>query len=279
MRCNRRNGFVETTTRLGIVLVLLALAVPCRSLWAQTSAKSAAPALRSLNHPAAPTGQLGFLATFRDKNPAFQPVQWKLPEGVKVEIARPGVFQEAPDGSNEFALQIGRVYRFRISNIATYPGRELYPTLEMLGRLNPPEGKEWDFPVEIEVPTRDLALALRGNFVTRVVFVENSENAMNVDAGASSSGLVFDVPQSVDAVAAANLRGRALAILRVGSRSPDAEPSQDDPFFFGLPDVAFRPVPGAAPSDSRTDELTPETTDGVDDFQIDDGSSDAPADE
>ena len=277
MFCNRRtrrSGFsgLAQAVCASAILVLIAL---CQPLVAQvpgggTVAKPypASPGLRPINHPSLPTGQLGALKTINGDVGPLQPVQWKLPEGVKVEVAQPGSFQTAPDGSNEFALQVGAVYRFKISGIATYPGQALYPTLEIIGRLYPPEGKEWDFPVEIEVPVRDLALALRGNFITRVIFVENSENPANVDASDSNENLTFDVPESVDPVVAANVHGRALAILRVGSREPDGEPSESDPFFFGLPRVDFRPAPGVAPAVSRTDELSPEPVANSSEFKL-----------
>ena len=253
----------------------LAVALFCQPLAAQDfrnvaprGLQPANPGLRPITSPSIPTGQIGALQSVAGRVLPFQPIQWKLPEGVKVAVAQSDSFLETPDGSNEFALQLGSVYRFKISGVATYPGQALYPTLEIIGKLNPPEGKEWDFPVEIEVPMRDLALALRGNFVTRVVFVENSENAANVDAGDTNENLTFDVPQSVDPVVAAGVRGRALAILRIGSREPDNEPNATDSFFFGLPPVEFRPAPDGVAvlaSDGSSDS---ETTGPGDEFVV-----------
>ncbi|MGI6400651.1 MAG: hypothetical protein ACOX0A_00805 [Thermoguttaceae bacterium] len=254
-----------TRTICAALLVLIAL---CQSTLAQNPRGGAigrpypaSPGLRPINHPDIPTGQLAALKTLNERERPFQPVQWKLPEGVKVKVAQLGAFEEAPGDSNIFALQLGSVYRFKISDVATYPGQELYPTLEIIGKLRPPEGKEWEFPVEIEVPMRDLALAFRGNFVTRVIFVENSANAANVDASDTNESLTFDVPQSVDPVVAASVRGRPLAILRLGSRAPNGEPSESEPFFFGLPSVIFH----TAIEEGETETL-PKAD--VDDFKL-----------
>lgn len=171
-----------------------------------------------------------------------QPVEWKLPKGVRVAVAQPGEYREAPDKTNLFGLELGSVYRFRIDQIPAYPDAELYPTVELIGSLNPPTGRQWDFPVEFEIPAEDLSLAARGSFVTRVIFVENSANAMNVDASETNRELVLNVPQTVDPVVAAATRGRPLAIIRIGARAPLADPSNDDPFFFGLPRVEFKPI-------------------------------------
>ncbi len=272
---NRRTRLLGSAAWTFWGVAFLAVALFCQPLAAQDFRNAAPgrpypanPGLRPITSPSIPTGQIGALQSVVERVRPFQPIQWKLPEGVKVAVAQSGSFRETPDGSNEFALQLGSVYRFKISGVATYPGQALYPTLEIIGKLNPPEGKEWDFPVEIEVPMRDLALALRGNFVTRVVFVENSENAANVDAGDSNESLTFDVPQSVDPVVAAGVRGRALAILRIGSREPDGEPNAVDSFFFGLPPVEFRPATNDVAVLAGDASPVPETAGTGDEFAI-----------
>lgn len=222
----------------GKTLVALA-ALTLSPFVASLDAQSTNP---SFARPAHPTGQLARQRVIGGALKKTQPVEWKLPKGVRVAVAQPGEYWEAPEKTNLFGLQFGSVYRFRIDQIPAYPDVELYPTVELLGVLNPPAGRQWDFPVEFEIPAEDLALAARGSFVTRVVFVENSANAMNVDASESNRELVLDVPQTVDPVVAASTRGRPLAIIRIGARAPLADPAQDDPFFFGLPPVEFKPV-------------------------------------
>lgn len=222
----------------GKTLVALA-ALTLSPFVASLDAQSTNP---SFARPAHPTGQLARQRVIGGALKKTQPVEWKLPKGVRVAVAQPGEYWEAPEKTNLFGLQLGSVYRFRIDQIPAYPDVELYPTVELLGVLNPPAGRQWNFPVEFEIPAEDLALAARGSFVTRVVFVENSANAMNVDASESNRELVLDVPQTVDPVVAASTRGRPLAIIRIGARAPLADPAQDDPFFFGLPPVEFKPV-------------------------------------
>ena len=218
-----------------VALAALTLSPFVASLDAQTANPSFA-------RPAHPTGQLAHQRIIGGMRKKTQPVEWKLPKGARVAVAQPGDYWEAPENTNLFGLQVGAVYRFRIDRIPAYPDVELYPTVELIGSLNPPAGRQWDFPVEFEIPAEDLALAARGSFVTRVVFVENSANAMNVDASESNRELVLDVPQTVDPVVAASTRGRPLAIIRIGSRAPLADPDKVNPFFFGLPLVEFKPV-------------------------------------
>lgn len=221
-----------------------------------------------LHRPSLPTGELASFYRLSGADlKSAQPVAWRLPDGVRAGIAAPGgyVFNpktDAVDGrdallANAFALQPGRVYRFQLTDIPFNPERALYPTLELIGRLNPPAGREWDFPIEIELPQADLELALQGNLVTRVVFLENSENARPTDADRSTADLTVEVPNNYDPVAVAASKGRVLAILRVGSRAPLDLPNAEDPFYFGLPPFAL------APSSLSPLASTPETFDLV----------------
>lgn len=205
-----------------------------------------------LHRPSLPTGELaGFYRLSGADLTQAQPVAWKLPKGVRAGIAAPGgyVFNAQIDESearfpwlaNAFALQPGRVYRFQLTDIPFNPDRALYPTLELIGRLNPPTGREWEFPIEIELPQADLELALQGNLVTRVVFLENSENARPLDADRSTADLTVEAPNNYDPVAVAASKGRVLAILRVGSRAPIDLPNAENSFYFGLPPFALAP--------------------------------------
>ena len=144
-----------------------------------------------------------------------------------------------------------------MTDIPFNPDRALYPTLELVGRLNPPAGREWDFPIEIDLPQADLELALQGNLVTRVVFLENSENARPTDADRSTADLTVEVPNNYDPVAVAESKGRVLAILRVGIRAPVDLPNAENSFYFGLPPFSL------APSSLRPLASTPETFDVV----------------
>ena len=226
------------------------------------------PGSHYLHRPSLPTGELASFYRLSGADlESAQPVAWRLPEGVRAGIAAPGgyVFNAKIDAAearfpwlaNAFALQPGRVYRFQLTDIPFNPDRALYPTLELVGRLNPPAGREWDFPIEIDLPQADLELALQGNLVTRVVFLENSENARPTDADRSTADLTVEVPNNYDPVAVAASKGRVLAILRVGSRAPVDLPNAENSFYFGLPPFSL------APSSLRPLASTPETFDVV----------------
>ena len=172
------------------------------------------------------------------KNLAPQPVLLKTPEGVLVEIATESGFTASRSGANLFGLLQGEVYRFKFTHLPYAEGRELYPTLELLSTLTPPRGYETDFPIPVELTEEDIRMALDGNLVTRVVYLEPPHNAIPVDSTVLEGEISSEAPASVNPVALAKSRGRAMAILRIGSRIPD---TQTDPsaFCFGYPAVTF----------------------------------------
>ncbi len=242
------------TVFLSAALAFLALGV--LSTGAESFAQDMSrplPVPSGLKVPA--TGELATYSKLRNKVGPLQPVEWKLPKGAVAEVAQANGFVSDQNASNVFALELGSVYRFRVSKIDSLPNAAVYPTLELLDRLNPPLGKAWDFPIEISLPMSDIEAALNGALVTRVVFLENAANPANVDASENPEGLTLDVPRGIDPVAAATTRGKVMAIVRIGSRAPDGEPNAEDPFFFGLPRVEFKPVATAQPE--AKSNLTP----------------------
>lgn len=169
------------------------------------------------------------------KDGYFQPMKFILPQGAIAAIASEDGFVENRSMPDLFALRPGETYRFKIFNIPFHEGAELFPSVEVLNRTFPPEGKALDFPVQLLLTQEDLEYALDGQFVTRVVFLERIQDALPADSSVSDEGLSIEVPTGLSPVAVAETRGTVMAIIRVGSRLPDEGPSAQSPFYFGLP--------------------------------------------
>ena len=110
----------------------------------------------------------------------YQPVEAMVPKGARVSVNVGGQFDEPHEGSVLAGMQIGPVYQLKISNIPYYEGFEIFPTLEVINRLYPPEGKAGRFPIPIQFTQEELELALGGRYVTRVVYLEDYDSALPV---------------------------------------------------------------------------------------------------
>lgn len=146
-------------------------------------------------------------------------------------------------------LLVGATYRVRISDMPEFPGVKLYPTIEVLDRLHPPNGMRYEFPVPVELTGEDIRLALRGHLVTRVVFLE--EPRLSAGNEQTRPMMVRDLDPRTNALAEADRSGRPMVILRLGSRGA---PSEDSPGFFNLgkqPIEFSRPDSPAAVSRGR----------------------------
>lgn len=218
----------------------------CSVAVALLAAKPAAaqlPQMHYRHNAAMPPGAIGSWQLQRGGPIAgyFQPVQLRSPSGAKVALAAQGRFTEPQPGLTAGFL-IGQVYRLRVTSIPNFPGEEVYPTLEVIDRTYPPPGYEARFPIVVELNPYDLELALQGRFVTRVIYVEDSDRAFPVRENPHMQEW-FDVRPGEDPLQVADALGRPVAILRIGGRTPSDVTQPDMRFLYGCP--PFVPLPNA----------------------------------
>lgn len=176
----------------------------------------------------------------------FQPIEVSGPEKMEVALAQSGQFLEPLPAPVKVGMLVGSVYRIRVTNIPLRPGEELYPTIEVLDRLYAPRGREHRFPVPIVLDKDDLWRALDGAMITRVIYLEDSENALP-QADEPGSQRVTDVSGNDNALKVADQLGRPMAILRIGSRVPTDLRGDLSGFLYNSPPwMPLPPVPTQA---------------------------------
>ena len=187
----------------------------------------------------------------------FQPVQIRTPEGTSLACVAAGQFSERLPSPLQAGMLIGCDYRLRITGIPFNPGRELFPTVTLLARTYPPQGRELDFPIIINLTLEDLELALAGRYITRVIYLENPNTALPIPTS-DNEQLSHDI-QSGDPIAAAATQGLPVAIVRIGGRVPPQNTPNgllNPEFCFGSPPwILNRTI---APA-STTPPLQPQT--------------------
>jgi hypothetical protein len=161
-----------------------------------------------------------------------QPVEIVVPPEAAIEVFAAGQFQPLGNGRVVVGLMVGQVYRLRITGIPTRAGAEVFPSIDLVDRLYAPQGLELKFPISVHIPFEDLAAALDGQLVTRVIYLENPELAIPVPFAEGVQPTV-DVGAGDDPLLGARMRGRPLAIVRAGSRVPDT--AELTAFGFGAP--------------------------------------------
>ncbi|MDO4550556.1 MAG: hypothetical protein Q4C96_04825 [Planctomycetia bacterium] len=151
----------------------------------------------------------------------FQPVKLMGAGGIQIAPAAEGRFLPFMKAPQIFGLNIGKVYRFRVTGIHLKPGVEVFPTVELIDRTHPPLGEEAKYPILIELTHEDLKLASEGKFVTRVIYVEDPDFALPITETEESGQGYYEISSSSDPLAVADILGRPVAILRIGGRGPD----------------------------------------------------------
>jgi hypothetical protein len=175
----------------------------------------------SINLPPGTIAQ-GQLAHIPALHGYVQPVEIIAPKGARVSVRQQGRFVTASTGPLRMGLMIGPVYHLQVTNIPLQAGYEVYPTIEVVNRLYPPEGNKLRFPIPIQLTQEELLMALSGRFVTRVIYLEDPSNALGQRSDPELQDY-FDVPPFDDPLQVADRLGRPMAILRMGSRLPDFE--------------------------------------------------------
>jgi hypothetical protein len=174
--------------------------------------------------------------SYRLANPELshhvQPVRVIVPMGARIEVGVQGAFVESFSSRSTVGLMVGPVYRMKVTRIPRHFGKDLYPSIEILDKLNPPTGLEGEFPIQVNISQDDLEQALEGRMVTKVIYLENPEHALP-HRHEEDKQPYFDVGGGEDPLRAAERLGRPMAILRIGSRQPTFTQDDSGFSFFG----------------------------------------------
>ena len=164
----------------------------------------------------------------------FQPVMIRTPEGTHLAGVTAGQFTERLATPLQAGLLVGCDYRLRVTGIPFHSGKELFPTLTLLARTYPPQGRELEFPITINLTLEDLEWALAGRYITKVIYLENPNAALPVQTSGDDQ-LSHDI-RGGDPLAVAATLGLPVAILRIGGRVPPQTSGLLSPeFCFGSP--------------------------------------------
>ena len=182
---------------------------------------------------------------FRQITPGYlQPVQVTLPTKGTVTFFQ-SVLDPIPLPSPaQASIMVGTFYRIQIRDLPEFPGVTLYPSIELISHLHPPPGQKEKFPVPISITEDEIQSVVDGKMVTKVIYLEQPQRAIPFPIDRTNS--VQTLPAHVNLLAEADLRGRPVAILKIGSRLPNAQ--RPDPRFFGRGGPVQISVPAETPA-------------------------------
>jgi len=146
---------------------------------------------------------------------AVQPVDISGPEGLAISIETAAGWSPLRSAPLRMGLVVGQPYRLRLAGFAAAPERELYPTIRVLAKLAAPPGQAWRFPVEVVIDEADIAAALEGSLVRRIVYA-----ACDPDTPDIVPATWFDVRPGDDALDVALTLGDPVAEVIIGNRVP-----------------------------------------------------------
>ncbi|MGL6225766.1 MAG: hypothetical protein ACRC10_03960 [Thermoguttaceae bacterium] len=157
----------------------------------------------------------------QSRQTVFQPVEIQLPDGTEVSFETESGFVRSSLTPRVCRLLVGPVYQLQIDQLPFYPGRRLYPTLQLLSTIASQPGTASSLPIVIRLTQEDLELVLNGSFVTKVIYLENAETALPVRS--DDEALTQDAPRGTNPIWVAQTLGQPVAIIQIGSRIPDSQ--------------------------------------------------------
>lgn len=178
-----------------------------------------------------PPGMNGYWAgMIQSPGPAdFTSVKFELSSPASIEAYAFYPPRPIPLAQNWCGMAVGQIYRLKITGLESFPGAELYPTVEVLDRTHPPAGREAEFAVPVRLTDEEIGQALAGQMVTKVIYVEQPQLASPYP---TTEGMVVEtLTPDRNLLKAADQRGRPILIVRLGARTPD--PLNQDMSFYG----------------------------------------------
>src|SRR5262245_54923871 len=148
-----------------------------------------------------------------------QIVRFESPIGATVEVASSSgvVTLEVP---SQVGLALHQTYRLRISNIPDRQDVTLYPSIRLIGYINPPPQVDpAEYPIPIHFLDRDVADVGTGRMLTNVVFLEDPLTALPV-AFPPGEVPVVDIRPGDDPLQRASDLGRPIVVIQLGNRAP-----------------------------------------------------------
>ncbi|MFO7901349.1 MAG: hypothetical protein ACQESR_28735 [Planctomycetota bacterium] len=179
----------------------------------------------------------------------FQAVEVTAPKGAQLALAMDGTFEPSRSGPLKAGMLVGHVYRLKVTDIPLHEGEEVFPSIEVINRLYPPPGAEAAFSIPVQLTQEELERALRGQFVIRVIYLEDPRAALPSPEDPEQQRY-FEVGPGEDPLEVADSLGRPMAILRIGSRVPERDQVSGRFLFRAPPWFRIPEVTGGEPAPS-----------------------------
>jgi hypothetical protein len=214
-RCLRRKpgGVLRAAGRL---LVILAVVVIVSPGMAQETVRAETAKRIAMAEPT--PGAIG--ATPRSQHAPrlshIQAVAVEGPDGLLVAVETGAGWSEPLAVPLRLEMPVGVAYRLRLTQIPGYEGMELFPSVRVLAKLAAPPTEQWRFPLELAIDREDLADAMEGALVRRVVYSAT-------ECLESETPVSFDVEPGNDALEVARTLGDPVLEFVVGNRVPSSE--------------------------------------------------------
>ncbi len=176
-------------------------------------------------------------------------VRFLGPEGMEATFYRGQIRGKSFPTPVTVGLRPGYIYRVELAHLPNRPGISLYPSLEVIGTLRlPPKFSSRSYPAPVVLTEEDIARALVGGMVTKVIYLEHPDKAIPSPSDADHPFETL-VPATARLLNEAREVGRPVLVLRLGGRqfTPEEMQRQAVPGTLLFPGETTLPLPSCPP--------------------------------
>jgi hypothetical protein len=168
--------------------------------------------------------------------PAGGKIGWYVPAGAPDKDGKPVLTKFQLDIPGRYNFLQASIYRLKLSDIPGRPGWQLYPTIEVVPANPKTEAFLTHNPIPVEVTEEDFDQVTAGNFITKVIYLPDSQHASPV-AGGPEELVSTRLEPGVDPIAEAHRRGYILMVIRLGGIELEStnSPPLEGSGMFGTP--------------------------------------------
>lgn len=150
-------------------------------------------------------------------------VRVSAPEGAKVTFFGTGGKPHRFDAPVTVGLQPLLRYVFAIDNLPDLEGKQFFGTIEVVGMLAiPPQVRPASVPIPVSIVGEDLISLVRESMITKVVALENPENALPF-LGDPNDSIRYTAGGEENPIEKAKGLGTLMLVTRLGNRIPTPE--------------------------------------------------------
>ncbi len=196
--------------------------------------------------------------------PAGAKIGWYVPAPAPDKDGKPILTPYKMDIPGRYNFLQASIYRLKLTDVPGRPGVQLYPTIEVVPANPKTDAFLAHNAIPVEFTEEDFDQVSAGNFITKVIYLPDSQH-MSPVAGGPEELVSTRLEPGVDPIAEAHRRGYILLVVRLGGIELESinSPPLENSGMYGTPKAPTTTVMPAPLNMTPTSDMVPPLPQGA----------------